>query len=94
LRSRGSGSLDTTPQRSQAFISQFGLEGSEVAGILTKWLSRRARAHYVDFNEMGRLRAPFEEFDEADAVEVLRDCRVVIEFVKKLIKKTAKSDET
>ena len=43
---------------------------------------------------MGKLRAPFEEFDEADAVEVLRDCRVVIEFVKKLIKKTAKSDET
>jgi HEPN domain-containing protein len=82
------------PAKIASFISQFGLEGSEVAGILTKWLSRRARAHYVDFNEMGRLRAPFEEFDEADAVEVLRDCRVVIEFVKKLIKKTAKSDET
>jgi len=49
---------------------------------LIKWLARRARARYVDFNEKGKLRDPFEEFNENDALE---DCKKVIEFMKKLI---------
>jgi len=73
------------PAKIAVFISQFELEGSEIANILTKWLARRARSHYVDFNETRRLRAPFEEFDEKDASGALKDCRKVIEFVKKLI---------
>ena len=38
------------PVKIATFISQFRLENSEIANILTKWLARRARAHYVDFN--------------------------------------------
>jgi len=63
------------PAKVASFISQFELEGGEIADILTKWLARRSRAHYVDFNETGRLRTPFEEFDELNASEALRDCR-------------------
>ena len=65
------------PAKVASFISQFELEGSEIADILTEWLVRRSRAHYVDFNETGRLRTPFEEFDEGDASEALKDCRKV-----------------
>jgi HEPN domain-containing protein len=76
------------PAKIANFISKFELEGSEIAQILTKWLARRARAHYVDFNRAGRLRTPFEEFDEKDALEALKDCRKVINFVRKLIEET------
>jgi len=75
------------PAKVTSFISQFELEGSEIADILTKWLAKRSRAHYVDFNEHGRLRTPFKEFGELDASEALNDCRKVIEFVRKLIEK-------
>jgi len=73
------------PAKIATFISQFRLENSEIASILTKWLARRARARYVDFNEKGKLRVPFEEFNENDALEALEDCKKVIEFTKKLI---------
>lgn len=73
------------PAKITNFISRFELEGSETAKILTKWLARRVRAHYVDFNRTGRLRTPYEEFDETDASEALKDCRKVINFVRKLI---------
>lgn len=73
------------PAKIANFISKFELEESETAKILTKWLARRARAHYVDFNRTGRLRTPYEEFDEKDASEALEDCKKVIHFVRKLI---------
>jgi len=73
------------PAKVASFVSEFGLEGSETTKILTKWLARRARAHYVDFNRTGRLRAPYEEFNEKDALEALEDCKKVIESVRKLI---------
>jgi HEPN domain-containing protein len=40
----------------------------------------------VDFNRTGRLRTPYEEFDEEDALEALEDCKKVVESVRKLIK--------
>lgn len=73
------------PAKIASFISEYGLEGSETAKNLTKWLARRARAHYVDFNRTGRLRAPYEEFNEKDPLEALEDCKKVIESVKKLL---------
>lgn len=46
------------PAKIASFISEYGLEGSETAKNLTKWLARRARAHYVDFNQQGGYALP------------------------------------
>lgn len=72
------------PAKVARFISITDLRG-ETAGILRKWLTKRARAQYVDFNSTGKLRVPHREFDESDAREALEDCRRVIEFTRGLI---------
>jgi HEPN domain-containing protein len=72
------------PAKMATFISQFKLEGTDMAEILTKWLARRSRARYVDFNEAGKLRVPLDEFGEAEASEALRDCKKVLAFVREL----------
>ena len=75
------------PAKTATFISQFKLGGTDTAEILTKWLARRSRARYVDFNETGKLRVPLDEFGEADAPEALRDCKKVLGFVRGLVEK-------
>ena len=75
------------PAKTATFISQFKLGGTDTAEILTKWLARRSRARYVDFNETGKLRVPLDEFGEADASEALRDCKKVLGFVRGLVEK-------
>lgn len=73
------------PAKITSFIVEYGLERDEIAEILRKWLAKRSRAQYVDFNATGKLRVPHEEFNEKDAVEALRECNKVINFVMNLL---------
>lgn len=77
------------PRRHPAKVARFisGIDSKEeITGILRRWLVKRARAQYVDFNSSGKLRVPHREFGESDAREALEDCRRVIKFTRGLIR--------
>lgn len=56
--------------------------------ILKTWLTKGAKAQYVDFNSSGKLHIPHQEFDKTDAEGALEDCRRIMEFTKSLIGRT------
>lgn len=72
------------PAKVISFINTYNLRNTRIEALLSKWVGRRGRTHYVDIHR-DKLFIPHEIFDEHDAEDVVKDASFVIEYVKKLV---------
>ncbi len=73
------------PAKITEFVNSYNPE-NKIKEILFYWLRKRSSSQYVDIKE-GRVIVPHEIFGKEDAKKAIDDCGIIIEYIKKLIKK-------